>query len=49
MERHIDNNIIVSDFRVQTSVENENSINSDDEISGVAVNVSYHRWQYAVI
>ena len=49
MERRIDNNIIVSEFPNQTSVENENSINSDDEISGVAVKVSYHSGQYTDI
>ena len=49
MERHIDNNNIVSEFLNQTSVENDISINSDDEISGVAVNISCLRWQSTVI
>ena len=49
MERQIDNNNIVSEFLNQTSVENDISINSNDEASGVAVNLSYIRWQSTVI
>ena len=49
MERHIDNSNIVSEFRNQTSVENDISFNSNEERSGVAVNVSYLMWQSTVI
>ena len=49
MDNHIDNNTIVSDFLVKTSVENENTIDNDDEIPRIAENVSYRRRQYAVI
>ena len=49
MDNHIDNNTIVSDFLVKTSVDNENTIDNDDEIPRIAENVSYRRRQYAVI
>ena len=49
MERSMDNNSIVSEFLNQTSVENEISINSDDDISVVAENVSHLKWQSTVI
>ena len=49
MERRIDCNTGVSGFLNEISVENNNPINTNDKISGVAVKVSYHSWQYTVI